>query len=296
MAKLFPPKSSIWAAGGVLARTRKGRREYLLVHRPRYNDWSLPKGKLDRKESFRAAAQREVEEETGRRAEVVARLGTIAYRTKRRNNKVVRYWLMEAAGGKFRPNREVDKIIWLPARKADRILSYNRDRQVLRWAHELSSRPKAGRVYLIRHGDAGSSDNWKKSDAKRPLSKRGRHQASGLVDMLTRVPITEIYSSDRKRCQQTVARLSSSIGLELNVTKSLREDVKPRDFQERIAGVQGDVCVICTHGEVISDYIEALASSGIKLKGGRKWQKGSVWSIDLHKGEATSALYTAPGT
>jgi 8-oxo-dGTP diphosphatase len=115
------------AAGGVVVRDG----EILLVHRPRYDDWTLPKGKLDPGESFEDAALREVEEETGLRCRLVRELPSAEYRASGRP-KLVRYWLMEPEGdASFVPNDETDAIRWLPAQEALALLTYDRDRDVL---------------------------------------------------------------------------------------------------------------------------------------------------------------------
>jgi len=117
------------AAGGVVL--RDGR--VLLVHRPRYDDWTLPKGKLDRGESFEDAALREVWEETGLWCTLGRELGGTEYRDRKDRPKVVRYWLMELAEkpGAFEPNDEVDEVRWMPVEDAAVKLTYDRDREVL---------------------------------------------------------------------------------------------------------------------------------------------------------------------
>ncbi|HEY2430826.1 MAG TPA: NUDIX hydrolase, partial [Acidimicrobiales bacterium] len=108
--------------------------EVLLVHRPRYDDWSLPKGKADPGEDDEATAVREVEEETGLRGELGTELPTTEYTDHRGRHKVVRYWAMTAANGTdapFTPNHEVDELVWLPLPVAEDRLSYDRDRPVL---------------------------------------------------------------------------------------------------------------------------------------------------------------------
>jgi 8-oxo-dGTP diphosphatase len=121
------------AAGGVVHRTDgDGAVDVLLVHRPRYDDWTLPKGKLIAGESDEAAALREVEEETGLRCELGDELPSTRYRDKSGRAKVVRYWTMRPLGGEFRPHDEVDEIRWLPVEEADGVLSYPRDREILK--------------------------------------------------------------------------------------------------------------------------------------------------------------------
>jgi 8-oxo-dGTP diphosphatase len=102
----------------------------LLVHRPRYDDWSLPKGKLDRGESFEEAALREVEEEAGLRCRLLRELPSVEYEVKGRP-KLVRYWLMEAEDGAFVPNDEVDEVRWPAPSEALSLLTYDRDRELL---------------------------------------------------------------------------------------------------------------------------------------------------------------------
>jgi 8-oxo-dGTP pyrophosphatase MutT (NUDIX family) len=119
------------AAGGVVLRRGAGGDEVLLVHRPRYDDWSLPKGKLLAGESEAAAALREVEEETGFVCRLGPEVGTSSYRDGQGRPKTVRYWLMEPVAGAFTPHSEVDEVRWLPFADAPTLLSYDRDRAVL---------------------------------------------------------------------------------------------------------------------------------------------------------------------
>jgi len=120
----------IEAAGGVVIRRKKGRRQVLLVHRPHHGDWSLPKGKLDAGETPKQAALREVAEETGLVCVTNKKLSPITYSVGSRSKRV-RYWLMEPKKGKFKPNREVDKVQWLRPAKARKKLTYNHDVAVL---------------------------------------------------------------------------------------------------------------------------------------------------------------------
>jgi 8-oxo-dGTP diphosphatase len=130
----------IRAAGGVVRRrTKNGRTEYALVHRPRYDDWSLPKGKLDPGETDEEAAQREVEEETGVRAELLTELSSTRYPDRKGRQKQVRYWLMEPDGKppKFRPNNEIDEMCWCAAADAGKLLDHEHDRKLIAEAEAL---------------------------------------------------------------------------------------------------------------------------------------------------------------
>jgi 8-oxo-dGTP diphosphatase len=125
--------AEVLAAGGLIR--RRGR--VALVHRPKYDDWTLPKGKLDPGESFEQAAVREVEEETGLRCRLGRELTSSRYRDSQDRPKLVRYWLMEPESGAFVPNREVDELRWVAPREALELLSYDRDRDVVRALGEV---------------------------------------------------------------------------------------------------------------------------------------------------------------
>jgi 8-oxo-dGTP pyrophosphatase MutT (NUDIX family) len=121
------------AAGGVVYRTvNRHIVEYAIVHRPAYDDWSLPKGKLQPGETEEEAAVREVEEETGMRCRIVRALGTTSYIDRKGRPKVVYYWLMRAVTGKFAVNGEIDDLRWEELGPAIHLLSYDRDRTLLR--------------------------------------------------------------------------------------------------------------------------------------------------------------------
>ena len=124
----------IRAAGGVLLRAGEGGVEVAVIHRPKYEDWSLPKGKLEPDEGFEAAALREVEEETGMRAELRDELASISYRDRKGRTKLVRYWLMRPLDGEFAPGSEVDELRWLDPDSAAELLSYEHDAELVREA------------------------------------------------------------------------------------------------------------------------------------------------------------------
>ena len=119
------------AAGGVVWRRRGDVVEFAIVHRPRYDDWSFPKGKLDPGESFLDAARREVLEETGLECEIGDALPSVEYADHRGRWKIVRYWSMEAVGGEFVANDEVDALEWLERDVAARRLTHPHDAELL---------------------------------------------------------------------------------------------------------------------------------------------------------------------
>ena len=125
-------EGTIRAAGGVIVRPgSSGEPELAVIHRPRYHDWSLPKGKLDPGETDEEAALREVDEETGFRCRLLDELPSVSYTDRHGRPKVVRYWLMELEGGEFRRNHEVDEVRWVGAEEAERILTHDRDRELV---------------------------------------------------------------------------------------------------------------------------------------------------------------------
>jgi 8-oxo-dGTP diphosphatase len=108
-----------------------GGREVAIVHRARYDDWSLPKGKLDEGEGWRDAALREVAEETGFRCEILEELTPSRYRDRKGRPKEVRWWLMRPVGGSFDANDEVDELRWVPLERAAEVLDYDNDRELV---------------------------------------------------------------------------------------------------------------------------------------------------------------------
>src|SRR3954454_16096370 len=156
--------ADVLAAGTVLWRATNGGPLVALVHRPKYDDWGLPKGKLDNGESLAACALRETWEETGVRARLGSRLGDVRYRVPE-GSKLVRYWSAEALElPDFTPNGEIDEMLWLPPAEATAQLSYAHDVDVL----EQFAQP-ASVLLLVRHAKAGSRKDWDGDDDLRPL-------------------------------------------------------------------------------------------------------------------------------
>ena len=122
----------IRAAGGVVCRVGpSGETEIAIIHRPVYDDWTLPKGKVEPDETPEDCALREVREETGFKCELVRPLGCTAYVDRRGRDKMACYWVMQVLGGRFRPGIEVDKLVWMSVDQAVKRLTYGRDKTLL---------------------------------------------------------------------------------------------------------------------------------------------------------------------
>ena len=130
-ADLPPPTDVVQAAGGLVMRRQRGALQLAVVHRPVHQDWSFPKGKLEEGETFDEAARREVQEETGMSCRLIRFVGHTEYVDRKGRPKAVAYWLMEATGGSFTPNLEVDELRWVPLDVAYRLLTYPRDRELV---------------------------------------------------------------------------------------------------------------------------------------------------------------------
>jgi 8-oxo-dGTP diphosphatase len=134
MPGMDPEAAEVKASGGLVHRRGGNGPEIAVVHRPRYDDWSLPKGKLDPGETWEEAAVREVREEIGLRCALGEELPPVTYEDRKGRTKVVRYWLMEPEGGEFAPNDEVDEMRWLAPGDAAAVLTYARDRELVQGA------------------------------------------------------------------------------------------------------------------------------------------------------------------
>lgn len=290
--------SAILAAGGVLWRSSQesSALEIALIHRNRYDDWSLPKGKVEPGETAPVAAVREIQEETGYAAELGRWLTVLSYPVEPGTKKVV-YWAARALGGEFAPNDEVDQLIWLPVADAMKKVKYPLDRKVLR---RFVKQPADTRtVLIVRHGTAGSKSRYKGDDRKRPLDKKGRGQAESLVGQLLAFGATELYAAPRTRCHQTLEPLAEELGVTIADVPTLTEETYADDRQagrrsiRKIADGTDGTPVICTQGKVIPDLIEWwCARDGVRPDKSRN-RKGSTWVLSLVDGKLIAADHIA---
>ena len=281
------------AAGGVLWRGDPAAPEVCVVHRPRYDDWSLPKGKLDIGEHPLLGALREVEEETGFAARPGRRLGSLRYVVPE-GPKRVRYWACEAVDGAFSANREVDELRWLPVPDALALLSPIHDRGVLERYAADTRRTRA--VAVVRHASAGDKKGWTGADADRPLDLAGRGRAALVASLLAAYDVRRVAAADVKRCRETVEPYARGLGVKVSV---LPETGAGSFEKDPVAAVDAVGALLATSGaaawcgqrEVIPDLTAALVS---RLGGGvdpdelRDLRKGAL--LLLHVDEADGKL------
>ncbi|MFC9787952.1 NUDIX domain-containing protein [Rhodococcus sp. NPDC127528] len=291
-----PIKANIFAAGAVLWRkspTNPYEIEIALIHRPKYDDWSFPKGKLDPGETPVVAALREVEEETGLEVQLGRHVTRVSYEVPgHRRRKRVDYWAAEARGGEFVPNNEVDVLRWLAPDDVFGALSYSVDHKVLR--RFLKVPADTTTVLMVRHAKAGRSDRSSGDDTLRPLDKNGRTQAAALSTLLQAFGATEIHSADRTRCIQTVEPLAQAIGVDIAVEPALSEEAYAKDpaaaqAVARKIAARGGVQVVCSQGRVIPPLLQWWAErDGVELPAARN-RKGSTWVLSLSGGKLVAA-------
>jgi 8-oxo-dGTP diphosphatase len=278
-------KTEVRAGGGVVRRRGAKGAEFVVVHRPRYDDWTFPKGKALDGEPAEDNAEREVREETGFRCERGPEIAAIDYVDHLGRSKTVRYWLMYPAGGAFAPNAEVDELRWVDAPTASALLTYAHDRRVLDAAVSFD-RP----VYLIRPGKAGDREAWVEDDALRPLTRKGRAQAEALVAFLADREIDLVLSSPAIRCVQTVRPLALARGVAIDEREALAEGAPTADALALVR-TSGGAVAMCSHGDVIPAVVLTLEERGLDVLDPPTWKKGSVWMLERDGGLFTRARY-----
>ena len=281
----------ILAAGAVVA--RRGQ-EVLLVHRPKYDDWSFPKGKVDPGEHVTAAAVREVEEETGLRVRLGPPLGPQRYTVQNGQSRVkhVRYWAARAVGSDdvstYKANDEIDKVAWVPIEDAERLLTYDRDRVTL--TEHAPYRKKSHPLIVLRHGKAKPRKDWKRDDRERPLNKVGRAQAEELVAVLGAYGVRRVLSSTSRRCWCTVSPYADAAEVDLAVTRDLsEEDASAKAVRRHVHRLldKPAPAVVCTHRPVLPYVYDALGLPDPKLEAGAMLvvhhRGGQVLAVEQHE-------------
>ena len=283
--------TDIRAAGGLLWRPRADGLDVAVVHRLRYDDWSLPKGKLDGREEPLLAAVREVGEETGRVVQVGRRLQTVRYDVGDRA-KAVQYWAMRDDGplgsGEIGDVDEVAALEWLPLEGVADRLTYADDRSVVESFRRAAT--VTSLVVLVRHARAGKRAGWDGDDRLRPLEDRGRAQASALVTLLGTFGPTAVFSADRVRCEQTVAPLAERLDLPVTSMPEVSDEsyvADPRATIEAVAqaSVENPVAVICSQGTALPGILEDwLPPRVLGTVHSTNTRKAAFWVVGVRAG------------
>jgi 8-oxo-dGTP pyrophosphatase MutT (NUDIX family)/phosphohistidine phosphatase SixA len=281
----------IVAGGAVVARRGP---EVLLVHRPKYDDWSFPKGKVDPGEHVAAAAVREVAEETGLHVRLGPPLGSQHYLVcnGQKRAKRVDYWAGRVVGSDdvstYKSNTEIDGVRWVGVDEAGALLTYDRDRVTL--AESVPHLKKSHPLVVLRHAKSKARKKWKKDDRERPLNKVGRLQAEQLVPILGAYGVRRVLSSSSRRCWTTVSPYADVARLDLQVTRDLsEEDAATRAVARHVHRLleRPEPAALCTHRPVLPMVYDALGVSDPKLEPGAMLvvhhRNGQIIAVEQHQ-------------
>lgn len=150
------------------------------------------------------------------------------------------------------------------------------------------------KLYVVRHADAGQRSQWTGPDHARPLSERGERQAAGLGDLLAEVRPVRLVASPYRRCVQTLEPLAGRLGLEVEADDRLAEGTGALGALDLAGEVTGRSAVLCSHGDVIPDLLDALLRDGLRLKDELRWQKASTWVLSWEGERLGKGRYLPP--
>jgi 8-oxo-dGTP diphosphatase len=286
----------VLAAGAVLWRPVAGGIEVCVVHRPAYDDWSLPKGKLNDDEHPLVAALREVLEETGVRGHPQLRLPDVSYPLPDGVPKTVQFWAMRAADAPavaVADPTEVDEVAWLSPAQAAQRLSYPADAELV--AHVAALPSITDQTLLVRHAHAGERKMWAGIDALRPIDARGQRQAERLTDVLVPFAPKRLVAATPLRCKQTLEPLAGVLMLPIVIDSVFAEPAEPEETAARakVAATRvaelrdGGRTAICSQGKLIPPLLAVL--HGERDPAPYKTPKGSGWVLSW-SGERLTAL------
>jgi 8-oxo-dGTP diphosphatase len=240
-----------------------------VVHRPKYDDWSLPKGKAKKGEHLLVTAMREMAEETGHRALLGPSLTTVRYLVRSAGRpalKSVRYWSMRATDGEFLASREVDALQWLPLDAARQLVTSASDKRVL---DAFARAPRDTRpLLLVRHAaTAPPAGKQNHHGSPQGLSESGRAQAAALVPVLDGLGVTRLVSADLPACTQTLAPFAESSGVTVRreailTSKGFAGNEQEATDEVRRAAVAPETVVVCGQQRVIARLLAALGEGG----------------------------------
>ena len=252
----------IQAAGAVLWRKSDiSQLEIAVIHRPRYDDWSLPKGKVESGESHISAGYREIQEETGYESTFGPEIGTVVYKLEGAP-KEVRYWAAAATIKTGTPNpQEVDEVLWLAPKKAKEKLTNKDDRAIVDFFLEFGA--DTFPIILLRHAKALKRTEWDGDDGDRPLEHRGQLQSKRLLPIYLPYGISEVHTSDALRCIETIDLMARLIEKTPIFSADLSEYGYAKDREAPLDYVQdlmnrGISAIVCSHNPIIPKVVKKL--------------------------------------
>ncbi len=288
----------IRAAGAVLWRRLSDELlQIALIHRPRYDDWSFPKGKAEEGESDINCAYREVLEETGYETLFGPELADIKYEVDG-VTKVVKYWSAQAIGNPshIMDSDEVDQLIWVTLEDAKNKLTLESDRKIL----ENFSRFGADTypLILLRHAKAIAREEWESDDGDRPLAHVGQMQAKRFLSKLFPFAIGEIYTSDAVRCYESIEPIARSLSLNPIFSPSLSEYAFNKDkksWNQLIADIleNDSSALVCSHNPVIPEIVKKLIGKKNFKELDHELLPGEAWVLHHKEGEVIAIDWIA---
>lgn len=290
------PGRPILAGGAVVTREHSLRgTEVVVVHRKRYDDWTLPKGKVEAGESLPVCAVREVHEETGVTIRLGVPLDSISYEAGNAGLKKVDYWggiVLDSV--RRAPDAEVDVVSWLPVRAALSRLTYSHDHFLVQ---QYLEQPATTPLIILRHAKAMDRKDWSRKDSARPINTRGRRQARMLVPMLNAYGVTKLVSSTSTRCVATVLPYAQQEELPIETHSLLSEEEGENNAKGvgrlmrkiRAATLKtGEPTAVCVHRPVLPHILEALNIAPATLVTGELLvahltSEGTVHALERHR-------------
>jgi 8-oxo-dGTP pyrophosphatase MutT (NUDIX family)/phosphohistidine phosphatase SixA len=289
----------ILAGGAVVTREHSLRRtEIVIIHRKRYDDWTLPKGKLDVGESLPACAVREVHEETGVTIRLSVPLDSITYEAGSAGLKKVDYWGGVVLDSVRRaPDAEVDVVSWLPVRAALGRLTYSHDHFLV---EQYLAQPPTTPLIILRHAKAMDRKDWSRRDTTRPINSRGRRQARMLSPMLAAYGVTQLVSSTATRCTSTLLPYAHQREMPVETHSLLTEEEGENDpkgvgnLARKIKAAtlaSRQPTAICVHRPVLPHILDALEIAPTTLVTGEflvahLTAEGTVHALERHRPQA----------
>jgi 8-oxo-dGTP diphosphatase len=281
--------NTIIAAGAVVWCQEKKEVQIALVHRPRYDDWSLPKGKQDGSESLIACAFREVIEETNLKVAFGPYIGDIEYFVAE-GLKKVHYWSARLADDspEFHSNEEVDLLEWHSVESAIEKVTRDSDREII---EKFVNTPfDSYPLIMLRHAKALAREEWQSEDDDRPLEQLGQQQARRMLSLYQVYGLTQIHTSDAVRCHDTVEQMAHALDIPLTITNKVSEYTwkknkeKAIDYAKDLIKINEPI-ILCSHNPVLPRMMEKLTKKIDFDYPSNKLEPGEAWILHHDKKE-----------